>query len=77
MTFFVPRPWNNSSSGFIVSDLFLRYSGDEFIVLSNYPMLLWSNKYYTVGETKITSTLEKAIHEADIDMMREKNGIKK
>lgn len=53
-------------------DIFCRYAGDEFIVLSNFNDLLYNTRYYTVGCAKVADSLTRAINEADINMMKQK-----
>ena len=39
-------------------DLFIRYAGDEFIILSKHNNLLKYNKNYSFGKCKLNSTID-------------------
>jgi GGDEF domain-containing protein len=54
-------------------DMFIRYAGDEFILLSNTKDIIKTNDWYTVGQAKIyDGKLMLAIRRADIDMIANK-----
>ena len=52
---------------------FIRYGGDEFIVFSNISQLLHSTKLYTVGFAFFKDDVYSTIHEADINMIKQKS----
>jgi len=54
------------------TDCFIRYAGDEFIILSVYPRYITTNCLYSVGESKITFRLDYSINIADKKMIENK-----
>lgn len=54
------------------SDIFIRYAGDEFIILSNTKNKFKTNKVYSVGVSKIINDLKTSINLADTDMLKSK-----
>lgn len=59
-------------------DMFIRYGGDEFVLLSYTPNLIHTNNLYTVGwiMRRYLEHMSRAIERADMDMMRIKTGRK-
>jgi len=53
-------------------DLFIRYAGDEFIVLSTVENLLISNELYCTGCSKVLQDLVLTINAADTELIKEK-----
>jgi len=59
-------------------DLFVRYAGDEFIILSETDIDLKTNKDFSVGKTKKTSNdILKEIEKADREMLKSKTEYKR
>ena len=54
------------------NDIFIRYAGDEFIVLSNDDNKLVSNTLYSVGKTKTNKKLVHTIKKANKDLITKK-----
>lgn len=54
------------------NDIFIRYAGDEFIVLSNDDDKLVSNDLYSVGKTKTNSKVRPTIKKANKNMLNNK-----
>lgn len=54
------------------SDLFIRYAGDEFIVLSNDDNKLVSTELYSVGKAKTNSKLRPTIKKANNNLLKNK-----
>ena len=54
-------------------DLFIRYAGDEFIVLSNDDNKLKSTTLYSVGKAKTNSKVRPTIKKANNDLIKKKN----
>jgi GGDEF domain-containing protein len=53
------------------SDVFIRYAGDEFIILSKTEIKIKSNKEYVIGKIKKTSdNMFKEIEKADQNMLK-------
>lgn len=50
----------------------LRYAGDEFILFSNYENEVKTNKYFSVGISKVNENLITAIQNADKEMLKAK-----
>jgi diguanylate cyclase (GGDEF)-like protein len=57
-----------------VNDVFIRYAGDEFIVLSNDDNKLTSTILYSVGKSKTTKKLVPTIKKANKDLIDKKHG---
>ena len=57
-----------------VGDVFIRYAGDEFVLLSNTPGLIETNDTYSVGWTLrwFHNNIMEAIERADMNMIQEK-----
>jgi diguanylate cyclase (GGDEF)-like protein len=53
-------------------DIFIRYAGDEFIVLSNDDNKLVSTDLYTVGKAKTNSKIRPTIKKANKDLLKNK-----
>ena len=51
----------------------LRYAGDEFILFSNYENEVNTNKYFSVGISKVNKCLLEAINLADTEMLKSKS----
>lgn len=60
------------SNYLLISDVFVRYGGDEFVILSVSPKCVCTNCLYSVGESKILNGLDDSIKAADKQMMRNK-----
>ena len=74
---FIITTINNISQFIDDNDLFIRYAGDEFIVLSNNSNLLKPNKNYSFGYCKLNTTIDlhTAIEIADKQMLKCKSNI--
>jgi len=57
-------------------DCFIRYSGDEFIVLSKLPKSFTTNALFSVGSSKIIGDFRKCIEAADKEMIINKSNYK-
>jgi diguanylate cyclase (GGDEF)-like protein len=55
------------------NDLFIRYAGDEFVILSNDDNKLESNILYSVGKTKTNSKVRPTIKKANNNMLKNKH----
>ena len=54
------------------NDCFVRYAGDEFVVLSVSPKCIETNSLYSVGEAKMAFSLDYSIMVADKNMIANK-----
>jgi len=59
------------------TDVFIRYAGDEFILLSEHRKKIISNTLYSVGESLILGELKDSIEMADKQMIINKNKLKR
>jgi GGDEF domain-containing protein len=57
-------------------DCFIRYAGDEFIVLSSFPKSFSTNSLFSVGSSKIDGDFRKCLEVADKQMISNKNKLK-
>lgn len=58
------------------NDIFIRYAGDEFVVLSNDDNKLTSNTFYSVGKTTTNKKVRPTIKRANKNMLKNKPKIK-
>ncbi|MFW5847502.1 MAG: GGDEF domain-containing protein [bacterium] len=57
-------------------DYLVRYAGDEFLLFTNDKNALITNKFFSVGKSRIFSSIKEAINNADYDMLKAKNKFK-
>lgn len=55
------------------NDIFIRYAGDEFVVLTNDDNKLISNEFYSVGKTTTNKKVRPTIKRANKEMLKNKN----
>ena len=54
------------------SGIFIRYAGDEFLLFSDDENVIKTNRFFAVGCSLITTSIEESIREADARMIENK-----
>jgi len=57
-------------------EIFIRYSGDEFIIFSNRENFICTDRKVSIGLYRINEDIISSIHNADINMIENKNILK-